>query len=1014
MANKKKESTLKSLFEYVYNFTNDRLSIRVVGFTEKVDKEAKLYRCIVTVEIADLTKGLDKVVPIKQDLHFTIPADRDELVSVDGKYRVQVMSAKFYPAFEVSEALIKLPPFWFWIKKDYMSWSWRELSHTSIKSVCKHFSLLEKYYPEVKPDDVEDLSEEALEAINTIELDHNTLFKIELVTSGAKKFTNKHLTKELLDFALETYRNPENAALYSEKTPCDYQYMGALDGLFYDVREQKHMLRNRMLYDYNTTKKIKETLLQNIINRYFKFQTDNFRDIQTPKESNAMSMMSQAKTLFFYAKEKNEDTSEMVLQKQQVYNDYFVGVLDVVKTTEGPLTSKNNQLTMDTKLEDDEIKIKVLTKEFKEIEVNFEEYSRGGVLLYDYVDYEKRKIVPQDGKYTYFKYGKYFTTSNTGDFKYIRTEKNRLCPATSLLPFMNKMIPTRTALASHFLEQSIPVVGSKPPAVVTKANKEMFEQSPYNTRCDIEGEVVATDLGFVKVQPKSGGRPIVFGDGFTYKNTTDHTTNEFKVRVKPGDKVKPGDTLISINSFVDDEFSTSVPLYTMFGAYLGYNQEDGIILTESAAKKFTLVQTVDVDHIPQYKASFFPPEDDIRYNQFNIINVGQKVTAGDTLFQYYEYPDERDAQVRLATSLLIGSAAQNRQVRRLRTFKAPLDIEDGTVVDVRVILNYETIKSQNGPNIKQPRMLGHNNMIDKSVLEFVNYYQKEEEAYKRRYKAISNHTPEQYVFRDPLSTFRVVITIKYADTMAMHRLGGKITNYYGSKGVNTYIIPDTEAPHDEFGNTIECILSSVALYSRNNPSQITECKLGLCCLEGWKFIQKNGINSAKTKEFLDAFYPEARYDLKQVQSDGEKYGYIRALAGPFDRYYSMGKIKQLLNLLGLGTGDAKIFFPKFNRWSQTKQTVGLVSMIRLHFLQEKKAKVSADINMDTDEDNISYMGVQKEEGQKMGALEVWALMAHGQQGILQDIQKTYDKKASKFDAALLALGLQLNHGPDKK
>jgi len=1011
MANKKKESTLKSLFEYVYNFTNDRLSVRVTAYEEKVDKQAKLYRCKVTLEIIDLSKGLD-AKPITQELHFQVPADRDELVSVDGKYRVQVMSAKYYPAFEVSDALIKLPPFWFWVKKDFMSWSWRELSHTSIKSICKHFGLLEKFYPELKPEDVEDVSNEALEAINSIELDHNTLFKIELVTSGEKKFTNKHLTKELLEFALDTYRNPQNAAMYSEKTPCDFQYMGALDGLFYDVREQKRLLRNRMLYDYNTTKKVKETLLQNLINRYFRFQTDNFRDIQTPKESNAMSMMAQAKTIFFYAKEKSEDTGEMTLQKQKVYNDYFIGVVDPVKTTEGPLTSKNNQMTIDTTLEDDKIMIKVLTKEFKQITVDYEEYARGGVLLYDYIDYEKHKFAPIDGKYTYFKYGKYHTSGNAGDFKYLRTENNRLSPATALLPFMNKMIPTRTALASHFMEQSIPVQGAKPPAVVTRANKEMFYQSPYNTRCDIEGEVIAADLGFVKVQPKGGGKPVVFGDGYTYKNTSDHTTNEFKVRVKPGDKVKPGDTLISINSFVDDEFSTSVPLYTMFGAYLGYNQEDGIILTESAAKKFTLVQTVDVDHIPMYKASFIKPENDVRFNQFNIINVGQKVTAGDTLFEYYEYPDERDAQVRLATSLLIGSAAQNRAVRRLRTFKAPLDIEDGTVVDVRVILNYETIKSPNGPNIKQPRMLGHNNMIDKSVLDFVNYYQKAEEEYKRRYKAISNHTPEPYEFHDPLSTFRLVITIKYADTMAMHRLGGKITNYYGSKGVNTYIIPDAEAPKDELGNTIECILSSVALYSRNNPSQITECKLGLCCLEGWKFIQKNGIASQKTKEFLDAFYPESKYDLKQVQSDGERYGYIRALAGPFDRFYSISKIKELLNILGLGSGDQKIFFPKFNRWTQEKHTVGLVSMIRLHFLQEKKAKVSADINMDTDEDNISYMGVQKESGQKMGAMEVWALMAHGQKEILSDIQNTYDKKEAKFHSALMMLGLQLNHhGP---
>jgi DNA-directed RNA polymerase beta subunit len=450
----------------------------------------------------------------------------------------------------------------------------------------------------------------------------------------------------------------------------------------------------------------------------------------------------------------------------------------------------------------------------------------------------------------------------------------------------------------------------------------------------------------------------------------------------------------------------------MFGAYIGQNQEDGIILTESAAKKFTLMQTVGIDHTPTYDASFVTPQDLDRFNEFGIIRVGQKVEAGDDLFTYYEYPDERDAQVRLAASLLTDAASRSNALRRIRQVKAPLDIERGIVEDVKVYLNYADWKdNRTAQMVHKPLML--RTAKDPSVEKFVDYYIREEDEYKRRYKAISNHVPKPYEFAHADTLFTVIITIKYMDTMAMHRLGGKITNYYGSKGVNTYIIPDEEAPYDELGNKIECILSAVALYSRNNPAQITECKLGLCCLEGWKMIQKNGIDSDKAKKFLKEFYPDGKYNPDQVMKDGNKYGYIRAIAGPFDDFYSIGKIKQLLELLGLGSGDQKVFFPKFNRWTQQKNTVGLVNMIRLHFLQSKKAKVTADVNLDTDEDNISYMGVQKDQGQKMGAQEVWALMAHGQKKVLSDIQQGYDSKEAKFESALLMLGMQLRHGPDK-
>ncbi len=985
------DKDFRYLIESIYDYSYGQVTFKVVDYVEQLDKDSRFIQCSFVVK-AETRDEDDRVIETTDHvLNISIPAANNALVTVGDKERVQITSGQFNPSFKFFPGGITFKPVYIRTSEDNISWpGYQEGNWSELTSVCKYLGVLDRVYPDLNPLDVPQLDNNGIEWLAKLEIDKKALDKLELMTEGKLKLTSNKLTGELLADLIDIQRQgPEVFDKYNEPTPLDYTFMTAIGGLIYEINESKRLINQQIRFNYDKHKELYVTQVQSIINRYFKLQADNFRNVQVPKISNAVSMMSQAKRIYFYDRPNRQSPWE----KQQVYNDYFLGVLDPVRTSDGGLNNINNELTLDTDIKDGGVKIKVLNKDFEELELDYSEYMRHGLLLYDYIDYEKKSFEMKDGKYVYMKYGKYHETTDQEEFKYLRTYRNRLSPATACLPFINKMVSTRVILGSHFLDQSIPVQGAKPPVVSTPAYTEYYKTSPYNIRSKVTGVVTEIRDGFVKVRATEATERhklrsfVSHGDGREYLNTTEHTTNEFLPQVKVGDEVKKGDVLVAMNSFVDEEFTTIVPLYTMYGTYLAHDHEDGIIITESAARKFSHMQYLELHESPFFPVSFAQPEDTVRFNQFGIINVGQAVTAGDTIMQYFEYPDDRDPEVRLANSFLTQIQSGGGSIRRPVVKKAPLNVRYGTVVKVNVHLN----------NIV--------NEITSKNKDFVEYYEAQNKESAEYYKSMAGHKKVAFEFEREDTLFTVEIVIRYLNTMEFNRLSGKLTNFYASKGVNTHIIPDADTPYDEFGNKIECIIGAVTLYSRLNPGQIYDTKMGLLGLELGKLIKKEGM-SARVKEICNTVYPGG-YDEKKLQSDVEKYGYARFVVSSFDTTYTRELILKGLEMLGLGTGDCKVYLPKIGAWTRTKCTVGLTSMMRLHFIQEYKAKATSDVTFETDNDNITYLNTDKDEGQKIGAQESWAFMAHGKQKVLQELQDSHDSKGAKFESALLMLGLKL-------
>lgn len=177
---------------------------------------------------------------------------------------------------------------------------------------------------------------------------------------------------------------------------------------------------------------------------------------------------------------------------------------------------------------------------------------------------------------------------------------------------------------------------------------------------------------------------------------------------------------------------------------------------------------------------------------------------------------------------------------------------------------------------------------------------------------------------------------------------------------------------------------------------------------GYKWLKDNYTDKSmesKVTEFLTTLYPNG-YDIKDLIATGDKYGYLRIEVSPFDKYYTNKVILSLLDMLNLGNGDCKIYLPKYHKWTQLTNTVGITSMMRLHFMQEVKAKATSEISVESDDDVLGYKLMNKDDGQKTGGQEAWALMGHGKTDVLMDITSTDATKQSRFAAALLMLGMK--------
>jgi len=242
------------------------------------------------------------------------------------------------------------------------------------------------------------------------------------------------------------------------------------------------------------------------------------------------------------------------------------------------------------------------------------------------------------------------------------------------------------------------------------------------------------------------------------------------VTAKVGDKVTPGQQLADSNFTKDGHIALGKNLSVAYLAYYGKNSNDAVVISEGAAKKLTS------DHM--YKETLRKGPDTIQSKD-----------------KYKAYYGMRFTQAQLDKLDEHGVA------------KAGQHFEPGDPL----ILALE--KAAPSPDAA---MLG---LLHKSLVK----------PYRDAAVVWEHHTPGEVV--DAVNAARqAVVTVRTHEAM---KIGDKLANRYGGKGVVSEIIPDHRMIRDENKKPIDVLFTSAGIVSRINPAQVVEGALG-------KVVEKTG------------------------------------------------------------------------------------------------------------------------------------------------------------------------------
>ncbi len=431
--------------------------------------------------------------------------------------------------------------------------------------------------------------------------------------------------------------------------------------------------------------------------------------------------------------------------------------------------------------------------------------------------------------------------------------------SASLVPFIQHNDGARALMGAKNLKQAVPLEDPEVPLVRTGWERSVAESSARLIVARHAGIVDSVAESEMTVRTRKGGR-----DRYTLsapRPSSAATVLSHSPRVGPGERVARGDVLADWTGTVGGQLALGRNALVAYVPYRGMNFEDGIVVSESLAARFTS------RHLYEFELELLP---------------------GESLAP-------RTGVLGKSPSLPSGIVAEGATVRRGSLLaskrKACGEVED---------LNYD--------------------------------------------KLFEGKVVRSWVLAD-----RAVVWVEALRTL---ETGDKLTGRHGNKGVVTQILPDEAMPFFRANNDlhrVEACLSPMGVVSRMNLGQLYETHYG------WLL---------KTRQIDDA-----------------------DVGRPF-RPPDREKLRELLKHAGLPEGKAELFARSEDGESSLGfAVVGYQYLSKLNHLARDKIHVRGAGGKERYSRTTGQpvKGKRQGGGQRLGEMEIWALLAHDAPGILAEM-----------------------------
>jgi len=382
-------------------------------------------------------------------------------------------------------------------------------------------------------------------------------------------------------------------------------------------------------------------------------------------------------------------------------------------------------------------------------------------------------------------------------------EKQPISIPVSMTPFLKHDDQTRLQMASSQMRQAIMLKEFDTPLVSSGCEGLFTDHTQFVKRAKKDGEVIHIDRNYLIVMYNDKQADVF---DIRYRKIYVEHLDFMNIYVKPGDKFKVGDILAESNYCKDGKVNIGKNLLTGVMVYYGNNYEDGIVISDRLVEDDSLTS--------------------VHYKDLSFSLTPEKVLLSLDNDTYKPLPDDLEV------------------------------IQAGNPYAILKKLNSEEFYSVFSEPIE---LLARKNFIISEVNIFANSWNEEVPEYRKwveeklqqqaenetdLQKAIRRHLPkdqsERFIREFGLDRFSFVGKYKnkrekingiHVEMFGVHtrkiKVGDKVANRHGNKGVISRIVPHEKMPQLPDGRHLDICINPLGIISRMNFGQLYEMHLAM-------------------------------------------------------------------------------------------------------------------------------------------------------------------------------------------
>jgi hypothetical protein len=408
-------------------------------------------------------------------------------------------------------------------------------------------------------------------------------------------------------------------------------------------------------------------------------------------------------------------------------------------------------------------------------------------------------------------------------------DKQPISIPVSMTPFLKHDDQTRLQMASSQMRQSIMLKEFDSPLIASGCEGLYTDYTQFVKRAKHSGKVVHIDKEYLMVM-YDNSEPDIFN--ISYRKIYVEHLDIFNIYVQTGDKFKAGDILAESNFCKDGKINIGKNLLTGVMVYYGNNYEDGIVISDRLVEQdtFTSVHYKDLS--------------------FNLTPDKVLLSLDDSV--YKPLPNELET-IKMGSPYAIIKKLNSDDLYSVFTDSVCLEAKKNFIISEVNI--YANSWNEEIPEFKRwiNKRLAEQEEKQRDLQKAIyNIFDKEEAS-----KMIRENSLDKFSLDKKYKVKRESINGIHIEMYGVHfrkiRVGDKIANRHGNKGVISRIVPHEKMPQLEDGRHLDICINPLGIISRINIGQLYEMHLAMS-VQDLKFnlanMLKENVDQTELKKYL--------------------------------------------------------------------------------------------------------------------------------------------------------------------